>query len=90
MRDDRGEQTASQQEVSTTVGEQADEGGQSPFESIRHSDENGEFWLARELMPLLEYSAWQDFDHTIERAIEDCLKSGGRWKSILRVFTGYP
>ena len=27
------------------------------FEDIKHTDEDGnEFWLARELMPLLEYS----------------------------------
>ena len=29
------------------------------FEDIKHVDEYGrEFWYARELMPLLEYSKW--------------------------------
>ena len=32
------------------------------FDSIKHIDENGnEYWLARELMPLLEYSKWENF-----------------------------
>ena len=30
------------------------------FEDIKHVDENGyEYWLARELMKILEYSLWQ-------------------------------
>ena len=28
----------------------------SPFEAIRRTDESGDYWMARELMPLLEYS----------------------------------
>ena len=33
------------------------------FEDIKHIDENGvEFWYARELMPILEYSNWQNFE----------------------------
>ncbi len=48
----------------------------SPFETIRRQDEQGEdYWLARDLMPLLGYQKWQDFNETIERAIEDCKKS---------------
>ena len=32
------------------------------FESIKHVDEYGnEYWEARELMPLLEYSKWRIF-----------------------------
>ena len=32
------------------------------FEDIKHIDENGvEFWYARELMPILQYSNWQNF-----------------------------
>ena len=32
------------------------------FKNIKHIDEDGnEFWLARELMPLLEYSKWENF-----------------------------
>ena len=37
------------------------------FENIKHIDENGnEYWLARELMPLLEYNKWERFSNAIE------------------------
>ena len=40
------------------------------FERIKHIDEQGdEFWLARELMPLLEYSKWENFDNVIKKAV---------------------
>ena len=39
------------------------------FESIKHFDEFGnEYWEARELMPLLEYSKWENFHKVIKRA----------------------
>ncbi|GAX46807.1 DNA damage-inducible protein D [Pseudolactococcus reticulitermitis] len=39
------------------------------FENIKHLDENGqEYWYARELQPVLEYSQWRRFAETIERA----------------------
>ena len=45
----------------------------SPFDSIRHIDERGnEFWYARELMPLLEYSNWQNFCVVIVKAQKAC------------------
>jgi DNA-damage-inducible protein D len=47
----------------------------SPFESIRHTDETGDYWTARELMPVLEYTAWQRFEEAIQRAITDYAKS---------------
>ena len=28
---------------------------ESPFDSIRRTDEHGEYWLARDLMPILGY-----------------------------------
>jgi DNA-damage-inducible protein D len=44
----------------------------SPFDSIRRIDEHGkEYWLARDLMPLLGYSKWQNFFSAIENAIEN-------------------
>jgi len=47
------------------------------FESIKHIDESGkEYWLARELMPLLEYSKWERFSNAIENAKTACKKSG--------------
>ena len=48
----------------------------SPFEAIRHTDEPGDYWMARELMPLLEYSTWQKFEEAIQRAMTDCAKAG--------------
>ncbi len=47
------------------------------FESIKRFDEKGcEFWYARELMPLLEYSKWERFSNTIDNAKIACEKSG--------------
>ena len=48
----------------------------SPFEAIRHTNESGDYWTARELMPLLEYSTWQKFEEAIQRAMTDCAKAG--------------
>lgn len=46
------------------------------FEKIKKIDENGvEFWEARELMPLLDYARWENFEKVIERAIQACKKS---------------
>ena len=46
---------------------------QSPFDSIKHTDEQGrEYWMARELMGLLGYPRWNEFKVAIERAIVSC------------------
>ena len=46
------------------------------FESIKHVDENGfEFWYARELMNVLEYTKWQNFIKVIDKAKIACEKS---------------
>ena len=46
------------------------------FEDIKHIDENGnEFWYARELMPVLQYSNWQNFEKIIEKAKISCENS---------------
>lgn len=42
--------------------------GPSPFDQIRRQDETGEWWSARELMPLLGYLRWERFVDSIERA----------------------
>lgn len=47
------------------------------FEHIRHHDEQGnEFWYARELQTVLEYTEWRNFEKTIERAKISCETSG--------------
>ena len=46
------------------------------FEDIKHIDENGcEFWFARELMPLLQYTLWQRFSNVMKKAMENCRNS---------------
>lgn len=43
------------------------------FESIKHIDEDGvEYWEARELMKALEYTKWQNFKKSIDRAKISC------------------
>lgn len=43
------------------------------FEDIKHLDEQGnEYWTARELMPVLEYTQWRRFNETIEKAKKAC------------------
>ena len=46
------------------------------FEEIKHTDETGmEFWYARELMPILQYSNWQNFEKIINKAKTSCENS---------------
>jgi len=46
------------------------------FESIRQfAEEEGEYWQARDLQPLLEYAAWDKFKRVIEKAMEACRQS---------------
>ncbi|KYC42079.1 hypothetical protein WA1_18935 [Scytonema hofmannii PCC 7110] len=53
------------------------EGNENPFDQIRKVDEHGhEYWVARELMPLLGYSRWSDFKPAIERAMLACQNTG--------------
>ena len=41
------------------------------FEDIKHVDEKGrEYWLARELMEVLDYKEWRKFNKVVEKAIE--------------------
>ena len=47
------------------------------FEEIKRFDETGrEYWDARELMPLLEYSKWENFQKVIKQAMIACESSG--------------
>ena len=46
------------------------------FEDIKHIDEDGyEYWLGRELMPLLEYTEWRKFKGVINKGIINCKSS---------------
>ena len=46
------------------------------FEDIKHIDEFGnEYWLARELQNILEYTQWRRFESVIEKAKVACENS---------------
>ena len=52
------------------------------FESIKKVDENGiEYWTARELMQVLGYSTWKNFEEVIKKAQQACLQSAQDVKS---------
>lgn len=48
------------------------------FDEIIHivDDTDVEYWLARELMPLLGYERWENFEKAIQRSMESCEVSG--------------
>ena len=47
------------------------------FESIKHVNEYGqEFWYARDLQKILEYTEWRNFTKVIDRAKEACNGAG--------------
>lgn len=47
------------------------------FEDIKHTGDNGnEFWYARELAPILEYTEWRNFLKVIDKAMLACQNSG--------------
>ena len=49
----------------------------SIFEQIKQTDENGnEFWMARQLAKVLEYTDYRNFSSVIEKAKEACTNSG--------------
>lgn len=49
------------------------------FEDIKHLDEQGnEYWTARELQPILEYTEWRKFNGIIDKAKESCESSGNK------------
>lgn len=51
--------------------------GEETFESIKHVNEYGqEYWLARELQPILDYAQWRRFAEAIDRAKLACQNSG--------------
>ncbi len=67
--------------------------GEGIFESIKHVDEYGnEYWLARELQKVMEYSQWRRFNDTIERAVSACKLSGfndlEHFANVGKVFVG--
>ncbi len=45
------------------------------FDDIMHVENGVEFWYARELMPVLQYSNWQNFEKIINKSIIACENS---------------
>lgn len=58
-------------ELTSTTGPNA-----SPFEQLRHTDEIGECWSARDLIEPLGYERWEDFSSAISRAKESYRNAG--------------
>lgn len=46
------------------------------FEDIVHREDDTEYWLARELQPLLDYAKWSNFEQVIEKARVACATAG--------------
>ena len=47
------------------------------FESIKqYTDEDREFWYARDLQVVLDYAKWSTFSNVINKAKEACENSG--------------
>lgn len=61
--------------------------GTSPFDAIRQSDGQGEYWSARALQPLMGYARWQDFQRALERAAAAARNTGA---DADRLFRGSP
>ena len=46
------------------------------FDEIRYEENGIEFWYARELMHLLDYSKWQNFENVLSKAKVACANNG--------------
>lgn len=54
-----------------------DDENNNSFQEIRHINESGnEFWYARELQEVLEYTEWRNFSKVIDKARVSCKTSG--------------
>ncbi len=53
------------------------QGPAKDFERVKKVTPEGvEYWEARELMPLLEYNKWENFEKVIDKAKAACILSG--------------
>lgn len=59
------------------MGEIVRPGEGSPFDAIKRTDEHGENWDGRQLMPLLDYDKWENFAEVIEKARVAIAAAGG-------------
>jgi hypothetical protein len=62
--------------------------GRSPFDDIMHVEDDGtEWWSARELMPYLGYSRWENLENVIRKARSACRNTGHDPSSVFRDVT---
>lgn len=58
-------------------GKEIDKKHHQTFESIRQeNDEGSEFWYAKDLHPVFDYSSWDKFKQVINKAVTVFKKSG--------------
>lgn len=58
------------------IANQSESDNQVPFEAIKRINENGvEFWYARELQKVLQYTEWRNFSKVIDKAKIACENS---------------
>ena len=73
------ENSVKQEDITTlpTVSAVTEKGDtSSPFDDIKHIENEQEVWYAREMQRFLKYSRWDDFKKAIERARMSCINSG--------------
>ena len=47
------------------------------FDRVKRLNEHGvEYWTARDIMPLLDYTEWRNFSHAIQKVRTSCQQSG--------------
>ncbi|MFF7411619.1 BRO family protein [Streptomyces lydicus] len=58
--------------------------GESPFDGIKRTTPDGEYWSARELQPLMGYARWNDFQRALERAVAAAANTGQHVEELFR------
>ena len=48
------------------------------FDNIRHEAEGIEYWYARELMKLLDYVQWRNFENVVKKGMLSCKNNGNK------------
>ena len=46
------------------------------FDDIRHEEDGVEYWYARELMALLDYTQWRNFENVVKKGMLSCKNNG--------------
>lgn len=73
---DREERSSGPLAVAAPLGPKPGDRRMSPFDAIRHIDDQGEYWLARELMKGLGYEQWRRFEAVVAEAMAACKSNG--------------